>query len=77
MNGNELLEKIDLLIDQDANRDITRFCGAVKGLVEEVYGTEHPFVQKHTVEGQVKGVKSAVDQGHAEGGMLNKWVLCV
>lgn len=60
MNSSELLEKIDLLIEQgnlvwespgrDANRDIARFCGVVKGLVQEIYGADHPYIQKHTVE---------------------------
>ncbi len=56
MNGSALLEKIDLLIDQgnmvwespgrNADRDIARFCTAVKGLVLEIYGEGHPYLLK-------------------------------
>lgn len=58
MNGSELLEKIDLLIDQgnmvwespgsNAKRDVARFCSAVKDLVHDIYGAGHPYVQRHT-----------------------------
>ncbi len=56
MNGSELLQKIDLLIDQgnmvwespgrNADRDIAQFCTAVQGLVHEIYGAEHPYLQR-------------------------------
>jgi hypothetical protein len=58
MNGSELLQRIDLLIDQgnmvwespgrNADRDIARFCSAVQGLVHEIYGAEHPYLQRDT-----------------------------
>lgn len=58
MNGSELLQRIDLLIDQgnmvwespgrNADRDIALFCSAVQGLVHEVYGDEHPYLQRET-----------------------------
>lgn len=60
MNASELLQKIDLLIDEgnmvwespssNAKRDISRFCGAVKGLVHDIYGDDHPYIKKHTEE---------------------------
>jgi hypothetical protein len=53
MKGSEWLKKIDLLIDEGNrvqedpdngnDRDVTSFCGAVKSLVEDIYGSEHPF----------------------------------
>jgi|LGOV01.1.fsa_nt_gb hypothetical protein len=58
MNGSELLQRIDLLIDQgnmvwespgrNADRDIARFCSAVQDLVHEIYGAEHPYLQRDT-----------------------------
>jgi hypothetical protein len=58
MNGSDLLQKIDLLIDQgnmvwespgsSAARDVARFCSAVKDLVHEIYGPEHPYIEKHS-----------------------------
>lgn len=58
MNGSELLQKIDLLIDQgnmvwespgsNATRDIARFCDAVKDLVLIIYGPSHPYIEKHS-----------------------------
>jgi hypothetical protein len=60
MNGSELLEKIDLLIEQgnltwespgrNADRDIARFCSAVQGLVHEIYGAGHPYLQKDNAD---------------------------
>lgn len=56
MNGSELLDRIDLLIEQgnmvwespgrNADRDIALFCSAVQGLVHEIYGAGHPYLQK-------------------------------
>lgn len=60
MNGSEMLQKIDLLIDQgnmvwesptrDASRAIARFCDAVKDLVQIIYGPGHPYIEQHTAE---------------------------
>jgi hypothetical protein len=60
MNGSELLEKIDLLIDQgnmvwespgrNADRAIALFCSEVKGLVHEIYGAGHPYLQRNTAD---------------------------
>ncbi len=56
MNNSEFLQKIDFLSDQGnmvwenpgnkANQDIGRFCDAVKGLVHELYGADHPYLQR-------------------------------
>ncbi len=58
MNGNELLQKIDLIIDQGNNvwenpgsnaaRDVGQFCDAVKDLVLAIYGPDHPYIEKHS-----------------------------
>ncbi|WP_145924831.1 hypothetical protein [Syntrophotalea acetylenivorans] len=71
MKGSELLEKIDLLIDQgnmtwespgrNADLDIARFCSAVQGLVHEIYGADHPYLQKDT-EGS-KEQQNALGEG--------------
>lgn len=60
MNASELLQKIDMLIEEgnlvwespssNAKRDIARFCGAVKILVHDVYGDDHPYIKKHTAD---------------------------
>lgn len=60
MNGSELLQKIDLLIDHgnmawenpgnDAAQDIAMFCDAVKDLVLEIHGADHPYIKKHAAE---------------------------
>lgn len=57
MNGRELLQKIDLLIEhgnmawenpgKDATQDIALFCDAVKDLVLEIHGADHPYIKKH------------------------------
>jgi hypothetical protein len=62
MNGSEVLQKIDRLIDEgnmvwenpssNAKRDISRFCGAVKDLVHDIYGDDHPYIKKHTAENE-------------------------
>ncbi|MEZ4484762.1 MAG: hypothetical protein R2864_09230 [Syntrophotaleaceae bacterium] len=66
MNGSELLQKIDRLIDEgnmvwespssNAKRDIARFCAAVKGLVHEVYGDDHAYIKKHTNDKERHGI---------------------
>lgn len=62
MNGSELLQRIDLLIDagnrvwenpgSKASRDVAQFCGAVKELVLEIYGGDHPYIKRYHDENQ-------------------------
>ncbi len=58
MNGNEMLQKIDVIIDQGNNvwenpgsnaaRDVAQFCDAIKDLVLEIYGPDHLYIEKHS-----------------------------
>jgi|GEM_PF-2101776 len=57
MDGSKMLQKIDLLLEQgnmvwespgsNASRDIALFCDAVKDLVQAIYGSGHPYIEKH------------------------------
>ena len=60
MSSSELLERIDCLFEEgnlvwespssNAKQDIDRFCDAVKVLVQDIYGDDHPYIKKHTAE---------------------------
>lgn len=64
MNGSECLRKIDRLIDagngvwenpgSKAQRDIARFCCAVKDLVLDIYGAEHPYIKLYEGDEDVR-----------------------
>lgn len=60
MNSSEVLQKIDVLIESGnsvwenpgskAKQDIAQFCNAVKALVHDIYGADHPYVKKYENE---------------------------